>query len=131
MDDALPEGVGVTINTSEGADGTGSITLTVSSWPKAMLMNNRERVLAARRALLDGKDLQTVDLTAYPFLSPEATYLSKTLQELLNHRCPSRLNPTSGAEEWPIVGDVVFDPRRLARERTEIVQALKTTHSKS
>jgi hypothetical protein len=48
MEKILPDGVGVTINTCEEVDRRGSLSLTVSSWPADMVMNNKERVAAIR-----------------------------------------------------------------------------------
>jgi hypothetical protein len=127
MDDVLLDGVGVTINTSECADGTGTITLTITTWPKDMLMNNHERVVAGRKALLAGFDLRTADLSSYNYLSAEAAHLAATLQGLVDKHCPSKIDPITGHEVWNINGCVNFDARSLERERIEIIQSLKTS----
>jgi hypothetical protein len=125
IDTVLPEGVDVTINTNECANGKGSITLTIMAWPKNMLANNYERVVAGRKVLLAGFDLRTVDLSSYDYLSAEAAHLAATLQALVDKHCPSEIDPTTGREVWNINGCVNFDPRSLERERIEIVQSLK------
>ena len=125
MDDLLPDGVGVTISASENADGTGSMDLTVSSWPSGMLMLNRERVVIQRRALLEGRDAMEVNLHGYPYLSHEASHLAQILQTLLDRHFPPHANPSTGETDWPVSSSVTFDPHTLEHERIEIIQSLK------
>jgi hypothetical protein len=122
MDDLLPEGVGVTINTSEEANGAGSINLTISSWPNDMFMLNRDRVIAERQAVLEGR---RADFSHLPFLSIEANHLAEILQTLVNRRFPPTTDNTTGSSTWPVVGEVVFDQHALDRERLSIIHSLK------
>jgi len=127
LDDLLPDGVGVTMNTSEEANGTGSINLTVSSWPEDMLMLNKDRVLAVRQALLEGRDIMHVDLSGYTYLSVEAKHLAETLQTLIDRHFPPIVDETTGDATWPVTGGVTFDPHALERERLAIIHSLKTS----
>jgi len=126
MEKILPDGVGVTINTCEEVDRRGSLSLTVSSWPADMVMNNKERVAAIRRSLtLNGKFLSPDDSKRYPRLSAEAMHLLATLQSLVDEHCPATLDPETGHTSWKISGIVSLDPNALARENIEIAQSLK------
>ena len=122
MDDLLPDGVGVTMNTSEEANGTGSVNLTVSSWPKGMFMINRERVIAERIAVLEGR--RGGD-SRMPYLSAEAKHLAEILQSLIDRHFPPVVDKTTGNTNWPVTGGVIFDPHALERERISIIHSLK------
>lgn len=127
MDDILPDGVGVTINTCEEEEGQGSISLTVTSWPTDMTMNNRERVAAIRRHLVEtGKLLPHEESRKYPHLSVEAVHLVETLQALVDAHCPASVDPETQTKTWKISGIVSIDPNALTRENMEIVQSLKS-----
>jgi hypothetical protein len=123
MDDILPEGVGVTINTSEEIERTGTINLTVSSWPSDMFMLNKDRVIAERRAVLDGRK---ADFSHLPFLSLEARHLAETLQALVDHRFPPNTDDATGDSTWPVIGEVVFAQHSLEKERLAIIHSLKS-----
>jgi hypothetical protein len=123
----LPDNIGVTINTREEADGTGSITLTVSDWPKTLQINNIDRLVAARIAILNGEDVSRINLSNYPYLSATALDLVKKLQDLVDRHCPPRLSAETQTEEWPIAGYVAFNPRAMQREKTELLHSLLTT----
>ena len=125
LDKILPADIEVTINTREEANGTGSITLTISGWSKLRTMNNEKRILATRIALLDGRDLENINLSSYPLLSSAADQIVQKLQNLVDRHCPPRTNAVTNLEEWPVVGYVEFNPRTLSQERNEIMQSLK------
>lgn len=124
MDDLLPEGVGVTINTSENTDGTGVVNLTIASWPKDTFMLNYDRVVAERLALLEGRKGGKSRL---PYLTPEANRLAELLQSVIDQHFPPIVDETSGESTWPVTGGVIFDPNALERERIKIIQSLKNS----
>jgi hypothetical protein len=127
LDAMLPDGFGVAINTCEEANGTGSITLTIASWPKYLQMNNLARLVATRIAILKGEDISKIILTNYPYLSDAAQDLVKQLQDLVDRYCPPRLSPETQTEEWPISGYVAFNPRTMLQEKTELLHSLLNT----
>jgi hypothetical protein len=122
MDDLLDERIGVTMNTSEHADNTGTVNLTVTSWPKEEYMLNYDRVVAERLAVLDGR---SANYSHMPYLSEKANRLAEILQRLLDQFFPPVLDEKTGDPIWPVTGGVIFDSRSLERERIEIIQALK------
>ena len=123
MDDLLPEGVGVTINASEEIERTGTLIATVASWPSDMFMLNKDRVVAERRAVLEGRK---ADYSHLPFLSLEARHLAETLQSLVNHRFPPTTDEATGDSTWPVIGEVVFAQHTLEKERLAIIRSLKS-----
>jgi hypothetical protein len=126
MDDLLPEGVGVTMNTSEQANGTGSINLTVACWPDDMFMLNYDRVVAERRAVLEGR---SGGESRFPYLSAEAKHLAEVLQSLIDSHFPPVVDE-AGNTDWPVTGGVTFDPHVLERERLKIIYSLKASPRK-
>jgi hypothetical protein len=122
MDDLLPEGIGVTINTSENTDSTGFVSLTIASWPKSMYMLNYDRVVADRIDLLEGRRGGNAHL---PYLSLEASRLAESLQALLDQHFPPVHDETTGELKWSVTDGVAFDPNALERERIKIIQSLK------
>jgi len=124
MDDLLPDGVGVTMNTSEEANGTGTVNLTVSSWPQGMFMNNKDRVVAERQAVLEGRRGGDSHM---PYLSAEAKHLAEILQSLIDRHFPPVVDEQTGDTTWPVTGGVTFDPHALERERLAIIHSLKTS----
>jgi len=126
MDDLLPEGVGVTMNTSENADGTGFVNLTVASWPDDMFMLNYDRVVAERRAVLAGR---SGGESRFPYLSAEAKHLAEVLQSLVDSHFPPVVDE-AGNTNWPVTGGVIFDPHVLEHERLKIVHSLKASPKK-
>ena len=123
MDDLLPEGVGVTINASEEIERTGTLIATVTSWPSDMFMLNKDRVVAERRAVLEGRK---ADYSHLPFLSLEALHLAETLQSLVNHRFPPATDEATGDSTWPVIGEVVFAQHAIEKERLAIIHSLKS-----
>jgi hypothetical protein len=120
MDDLLPEGVGVIMNTSEIEDGTGSVRLTITTWPSDMNMLNRERIVADRQDLLMGKK---DSLHRFPLLSTKGKSLAESLQKLLDEHFPPVSD--SNATTWPVNTDVMFDEHALERERISIIHSTK------
>ena len=119
MADLLPEGVGITINASEEIERTGTLIATVASWPSDMFMLNKDRVVAERRAVLDGRK---ADYSHLPFLSLEALLLAETLQSLV----PPTTDEATGDSTWPVIGEVVFAQHAIERERLAIIHSLKS-----
>lgn len=135
IDKILPDGVGVVITTTEGdeasqlravasGDLANKIVVTIVTWPKDFVMNNRERVVAVRQAQAAGGVLPVAVLQRYAYLSLEGLHLMDTIQSLIDTYCPSRVSP-DGHEVWDVNGYVAIDQGAMARERVEIVQSLK------
>ena len=110
--DCAPEGIGIEIHAREEVAGNNKLEVVVVCWPTSISIANWHRVLAERRALLDGRP---ADLSRYPILSDEAVKIAAHLQALIEPYCNDHLSC-----------EITFDKRAFEAEKRQILLDLKT-----